>query len=223
MTDLQVLARCPLFTELDDADLAVLAGIAVRRRYEAGSSLFLAGDPPEGLHVVIGGRVRIYTVSPESGRPLILTHEHPNHSVAELPSFDGGAYPANAEADVDTETLLLPQDDFDALLDNHPGLARTLLRTLGRRLRRLVGLIEQLSFQEVVQRLAGHLRDRTAEGLPFRLDTNAEIAATVGTVPELASRNLSRLVQQGLVTLDGRTVVAVDRAGLEALAASARR
>lgn len=223
MTDLQVLARCPLFAELGDGDLEALAGIAVRRRYEAGGTLFMAGDRPEGLHVVVQGRVRIYTVSPESGRPLVLTHEHPHHSVAELPSFDGGAYPAHGEAEVETETLLLPQADFDALLDGRPGLARILLRTLGRRLRRLVGLIEQLSFQEVVQRLAGHLRDRAATGLPYRLGTNAEIAATLGTVPELASRNLSRLAQQGLVTLEGRTVVAVDRAGLEALAASARR
>jgi len=38
-----------------------------------------------------------------------------------------------------------------------PGLARALLHTLGRRLRRLVGLIERLSFREVSQRLAAAL------------------------------------------------------------------
>lgn len=218
-----MLARCPTFAELPDDDLAALAGIGVRRRYPAGSTLFLAGDRPEGLHVLVRGRVRIFTASPESGRPLVLTHEHPHHAVAELPSFDGGPYPAHGEAEEDSETLLLPQEDLDALLDSRPGLSRILLRTLGRRLRRLVGLIERLSFQEVVQRLAGHLRERADAGLPFELGTNAEIAAALGTVPELASRNLSRLAQQGLVTMEGRTILAVDDAGLKALASSARR
>lgn len=223
MTDLQILARCPLFAELAGDDLDALAAIAVRRRWAAGDTLFMAGDRAAGLHVMVHGRVRIFTASPESGRPLVLTHEHPHHAVAELPSFDGGPYPAHGEAEVDSETLMLPQDEFDALLDTRPGLARILLRTLGRRLRRLVGLIERLSFQEVVQRLAGHLRERASAGLPYELGTNAEIAAALGTVPELASRNLSRLAQQGLVTLSGRTVVGIDEAGLEALASSARR
>lgn len=223
MTDLQVLARCPLFAELADDDLEALAEIGVRRTHAAGNTLFFAGDRPEGLHVVVHGRIRIQVASPRTGRPLVLTVEHPYHAVAELPSFDGGSYPAHGEAEEDTETLLLPQDRLDRLLDLRPGLARVLLRTLGRRLRRLVGLIERLSFQEVVQRLAGHLLDRADEGLPFELDTNADIAATLGTVPELASRNLSRLAQQGAITLEARTVVAVDEAVLAELAGRARR
>lgn len=223
MTDAEVLARCPLFAELPEADLDALAAIAERRRHPAGALLFLAGDPPEALHVVVSGRIRIQVASPETGRPLVLTRESPYHAVAELPSFDGGPYPAHAEAEVDSVTLALPQARLDALLDARPGLSRALLRTLGRRLRRLVALIERLSFQEVVQRLAAALLARAERELPFELPTNAELAAELGTVPELASRNLSRLAQQDLVALDGRTVTGVDRDGLRRLASSARR
>lgn len=84
-------------------------------------------------------------------------------------------------------------------------------------------LVEQLSFQEVIQRLARHLLARGAEGLPFELETNGDIAASLGTVPELVSRNLSRLQQQGMVTLERRTVVALDADALRYLAGSARR
>lgn len=223
MNAADVLARCPLFAELPDDDLVALAGIAARRRHAAGSELFMSGDRPEGLHVVTRGRIRIYVLSPESGRALVLTSEHPFHAVAELPTFDGGSYPANGQAEIDSETLLLPQEAFDRLLEQRPTLSRHLLRTLGRRLRRLVGLVEQLSFQEVIQRLAGHLLRRAEAELPFELETNADIAAELGTVPELVSRNLSRLQQQGAVELRRRTVVAVERDVLAELAASARR
>lgn len=223
MTDAEVLARCPLFADLPAGDLSALAAIAERRRYAAGALLFLAGDPPEALHVVVSGRVRIQVASPQSGRPLILTQEPPFHAVAELPSFDGDPYPAHAEAEIDTVTLALPQHRLDALLDARPGLARAMLRTLGRRLRKLVSLIERLSFQEVIQRLAGLLLERAERGVPFDLPSNAELAATLGTVPELASRNLSRLAHQGSIDLDGRTVGRVDAAALRELAATARR
>jgi CRP-like cAMP-binding protein len=97
------------------------------------------------------------------------------------------------------------------------------VRTLGRRLRRLVGLIEQISFQEVIQRLAAYLLEASGAGVPFALDTNATIAARLGTVPELVSRNLSRLRQSGIISLNGRTVLWVDGVALGELARQAGR
>jgi CRP-like cAMP-binding protein len=217
----RALARCPLFAQLDPADLRALAAIAEGRRYAAGQPLFFAGDPPAGLTVVTEGRVKVFVLSPDTGREIILTTEHPFHAVAELPSFDGGSYPANAEAVTDTETLFLERSAFERLLEARPRVALHLLRTLGRRLRRLVGLIEQLSFQEVIGRLAGYLLGRAQTGLPVALETNAAIAAAIGTVPELVSRNLARLHQMGAVVLEQRRIVAVNEALLRELAGQA--
>lgn len=211
---LDVLVRCPPFARADDASLRALAEIAQWRRFEGGAMVFWVDAEPEGLHVVTSGAIKVFVVSPQSGRELILTTEHPFHTVAELPSFDGGPYPANAQALQPTTTLFLEQARFERVLEGHPALTRHLLRTLGTRLRRLVGLVEQLSFQEVVHRLAAYLVERSGGGLPFALETNAVIGARIGTVPELVSRNLSRLLQLGAVTMDGRTVLAVDRDAL---------
>ena len=183
----------------------------------------MAGDPPEGLHVVVSGAVKIFILSPQSGREMILTSEHPYQTVAELPSFDRGVYPANAEAVQETETLFFELDSFETVLKENPQIALHLLRTLGRRLRRLVSLIEQVSFQEVVHRLATYLLTQAGTGAGFELATNAEIAAQLGTVPELVSRNLARLHQSGAVQLEGRRVVRLDRQALEELAESAGR
>jgi CRP/FNR family transcriptional regulator len=209
-----VLVRCPPFAALSDDDVRALAAIARWRRYERGATMFLAGDRPEGLHVMAAGSCRIYVLSPRTGREIDLATEQPYRTVAELPSFDGGPYPAHAQALEDTTTLFLEQAAFDRLLLERPSLAVHLLRTMGARLRRLVGLVERLSFQEVVQRLAAYLLERAARGVPFALEANAAIAAEIGTVPELVSRNLARLHQAGAIVLDGRTVARADLVSL---------
>lgn len=220
-SDAQVLARSPLFAELADTDLHALAAIAVRRHLSAGEALFFAGEESHGLHIVVSGRVKVFVVSPGSGRELILTVDHPFNPVAELVALDGGTYPANAEALEDTELLVLEQVGFQAVLRERPDIALHLMRVLGRRLRRLVNLVEAISFQEVVHRLARYLLEQGA--LPFELDTNAGIAAELGTVPELVSRNLSRLVAGGVLSLNGRVVVELDRTQLQELAGSVGR
>lgn len=221
LTDAQVLARSPLFAELADVDLRALAAVASRRQLTAGEALFFAGDEADGLHIVVSGRMKVFVVSPGSGRELILTVDHPYNPVAELVALDGGTYPANAEALEDTELLVLEQVGFQAVLRERPDVALHLMRVLGRRLRRLVNLVEAISFQEVVHRLSRYLLEQ--DTLPFDLDTNAGIAAELGTVPELVSRNLSRLVAGGALTLQGRTVVELDREQLQGMADSVSR
>ncbi len=223
LTDQQVLARCPLFAELAPADLLALSQVARRRHYLAGEQLFLAGEDAQGVHVLVSGRVKVYVISPGSGREMILTVEHPYNTVAELVALDGGSYPASAEAAEDSEVLVLEQAGFQRVLRERPEVAPHLMRMLGRRLRRLVNLIEAISFQEVIHRLARHLLERSEAGLPFTLATNAEIAAELGTVPELVSRNLSRLAASGLLVMAGRTVTGVEREQLLELAASVGR
>jgi CRP/FNR family transcriptional regulator, dissimilatory nitrate respiration regulator len=223
LSDAEVLARCPLFSGLADEHLQALAAVARRRRLAAGETLFVAGETAKGLGVVVRGRVKVVVLSPASGREVVLTMEHPYAAVAELVALDGGTYPASAEAAEESELLWLEQQGFQQVLRGRPEIALHLMRMLGRRLRRLVGLVEQISFQEVVHRLARYLLETADDGLPFTLETNAAIAAQLGTVPELVSRNLSRMHANAVVSLEGRTVTALDREQLQELAESAGR
>lgn len=223
LSDVQVLARCPLFAELPEADLEALAVVTYRRRLQTGETVFFADEEAQGMHVVVSGRVKIFVVSPASGREVVLSMERPFGTVAELVALDGGTYPASAEAAEPSELLVLDQAGFQRVLHDRPGVALHLMRMLGRRLRRLVGLLEALSFQEVVHRLAAYLLAEAAKGMPFVLATNAEIAAQLGTVPELVSRNLSRLLAGEIISMDGRMVSGIDARQLEEMAQSAGR
>jgi CRP/FNR family transcriptional regulator len=216
------LARVQIFSGLTDSEVAFLAQRAVPRRFSAGDTVFSEGEPCAGLYVVESGHVRIFKSS-ASGREQVLSIEGPGSSVAELPVFDGGNYPASVSA-VDAATLLfVSKQDFQALCLAHPQVALKVLRVVGARLRRLVGIIEELSFTTVRHRLASFLLrlarsegKRTADGVEVTLPiSNQELASQIGTVRELVSRNLSRFQSEGFVTIDGRSVIIHDLKALE--------
>ena len=217
------LARVPIFSGLNESELAFLTQHTVRRHCTAGEIVFTEGEPCSGMYVVEAGQVRIFKTS-ASGREQILSIDGPGSSVAELPVFDGGNYPASVSAVSDATLLFVSKQDFQALCLAHPQVALKVLRVVGARLRRLVGIIEELSFTTVRHRLAALMvrlaqvaTSSTKSGVTITLPaTNQELAAQIGTVRELVSRNLSRLQSQGLIQMSGRTVTIPDLRALEA-------
>ncbi|HLK51179.1 MAG TPA: Crp/Fnr family transcriptional regulator [Bryobacteraceae bacterium] len=219
----RTLAKVAIFSGLTESELSFLAQRAVPRHYAPGEVVFAEGEPCAGLYVVESGHIRIFKTS-ANGREQVLAIDGPGSSVAELPVFDGGAYPASGAA-VDAATFLfVSKQDFHALCLAHPQVALKVLRVVGARLRRLVGIIEELSFTTVRHRLASFLvrlargeGKRTAKGLEITLPaSHQEVAAQIGTVRELVSRNLSRFQAEGLLAIDGRSVIVRDLAALEA-------
>lgn len=216
-----VLRKTPLFASLTDAELQALASRATRKRYGKDEQLFAEGDPCTGLYLVAAGKIRIFKLSP-SGREQVLAVEGPGSSFAELPVFDGGNYPAAASAVEDTEALFISRKDFQGFCREHPDVALKVIAVVGSRLRRLVGIIEELSFTTVRQRLIALILRlaqaegvRSSEGVRIELTkTHQDLAAELGTVRELVSRNLSRLVAEGFLDVEGRKIVVKDIGGL---------
>jgi CRP/FNR family transcriptional regulator, cyclic AMP receptor protein len=219
----QTLANVPIFSGLAEDELAFLTQRMVPRHHAAGEIVFSEGEPCVGLYVVESGHIRIFKSS-SGGREHVLSVDGPGSSVAELPVFDGGNYPASVAAIDDATLLFISKQDFQALCLTHPQVALKVLRVVGARLRRLVGIIEELSFTTVQHRLASFLLRQSRKegrrkngGIEFTLPaSNQELAAQIGTVRELVSRNLSRLQAEGVIEVDGRTVLIRDLKALEA-------
>ena len=219
----RTLAKVTIFSGLTDSELSFLVQRAVARQCSPGETVFTEGEPCSGLYVVEKGHIRVFKSS-ASGREQVLSIDGPGSSVAEVPVFDGGNYPASGAA-VDNATLLfVRKQDFHALCLAHPEVALKVLRVVGARLRRLVGIIEELSFTTVRHRLASFLirlaqgeGKRTADGVEIMLPaSHQELASQIGTVRELVSRNLSRLQAEGLLKVEGRNVIVRDLKALEA-------
>jgi len=218
----QILAKVPIFSGLTASELSFLTQRTVPRHYSAGEMVFGEGEPCSGLYVVESGNVRIFKSS-TSGREQVLSIDGPGGSIAELPVFDGGNYPASATAIDDVTLLFVSKQDFQALCFAHPQVPLKVLKVVGARLRRLVGIIEELSFTTVRHRLASYLlrlaqasSKRSSEGVEITLlISNQELAAQIGTVRELVSRNLSRLQAEGTLKIDGRNILIRNLKALE--------
>lgn len=219
---MDVLRRVQIFSGLSETELEFLSQRAVPRTYTKGEIVFTEGDPCAGLFVIESGEVRIFKSSP-GGREQILAVEGPGSSVAELPLFDGGNYPASTAAVKDARIYFISKQDFHSLCLVHPQVPLKVLKVVGGRLRRLVGIIEELSFTTVRSRLISVLVRRakagkkTREGIEIELPaSNQELASEIGTVRELVSRNLSRLQAEELIRMEGKTVTIPDLKRLQA-------
>jgi len=218
-----MLGKTALFSGFSESELAFLLDRISARKFSPGQLVFSEADPCAGLYVVESGSIRIFKSS-VGGREQVLSIEGPGGSVAELPVFDGGNYPASAIAIEDTVLLFVSKQDFHALCIAHPEVALKVLRVVGARLRKLVGIIEELSFTTVRHRLSAYLLrlaqkegKTVAQGVEVTLPSNnQELAAQIGTVRELVSRNLSRLQAERVLKIDGRSLVIRDRKALEA-------
>jgi len=199
-----------------------LAARSLRRRYAAGEVIYLAGDRPAGLLVVLEGRVRV--VRGRGDRQHLVHEEGPGGALGEVPLFAGGAYPATAIAAAPTVCLLVSADALRAAVRSDPEIAFRFLARLADRVRHLVDRLDRLAAQDVRGRLAALLlaRERaTGAGAPFTLGgTQAQVAEDLGTVREVVVRALRGLCAAGVIgRAGGGRYRVLDAPALERLAA----
>jgi CRP/FNR family transcriptional regulator, cyclic AMP receptor protein len=216
------LRRVPLFAEMSDSELSVIADRITRREYDPGAIVFTEGECCRELLIVETGAVRLMKTA-ASGREQLISIERMGGTLAEVPAFDEGRHSLTASAIERTALLRLPAEDFRAICLEHPDVAMKVIKVLGHRLRHLDGLVEELSFSTVRGRLIAHLLRLAGEGgrrtgreVEFELgENNEELAARLGTVRELISRNLGRLHGDGLIEMRRRVVRIPDVGRLE--------
>ncbi len=209
----QALRKTPLFANLSPGDLDRIGRIVSLRRVAKREAVFRDGDTAEGFFVVASGSVKVFKLS-EDGKEQVLHILEAGHSFAEATLFEGGAYPASAEALADSELLFLPKKAFVELLENNPKMALRMLGSLAKWLRRMTDLVENLALRDVEARLVLYLAEGMrqrgivlADGAEFDLPVGKNVLASrLGTVPETFSRTLKKLQEQGIIQVQGKRI-----------------
>lgn len=228
MSDTTEIARelrgVAFFSKLGEAPLKEIAGTAREKTFARGEMVFFENDRCDGFYFVRDGSVKIYKMS-QDGREHILHTFKKGETFAEVPTFDNGLCPANAQVVEDCSLLLITKSDFEKVTRAYPEVAFGLLHHFARWLRRFTVQLEELSLKGVGSRLAGYLLKladengkQTPEGIVVHLRENQqEIASHIGTVREIVSRNLHKFQDMDLIRFKGRRVVVLDREGLKRL------
>ena len=209
---MHALHNCPYFTGLGDGILGELAGGLRLIHYERGEVIFWQDEPCPGLQIIERGMVKLFKLSPQ-GRELIVNIFKEGATFAEVPVFDGGANPVNSAALEESDIWQLDTTVIRSLMGNHPEMCKQVMLNLARNLRMMVGIIEEVSFYQVTQRLARLLSQMSADELTgsdsTRL-TQDQLAARLGTVREVLARALRALERSGAIRVDRRQIHILD-------------
>jgi uncharacterized membrane protein len=191
-TDL--LAGIPLFSLLDEHELAALAERLDEVREPEGTVLFHAGDPGEALYVVIEGEVEIFFKN-ATGERIVLEHAGPRDFFGEISLIDLGPRLASALVKKPLHALVIDHGDLEQFLAACPSAAMDLMAAMGRRLRETTRLLRSSASRNInletedkrtaVQKAADWISDFSGS-LPFLFIHVAVFAVWIGlNVPPL--------------------------------------
>ena len=209
------LQRVPYFAGLDAAALRELAGLATWQEYAPGAVIFLEGDVNTGLYSVHSGWIKVVKFSLD-GREQVLRYFGPGEIFSEIGIFLARPNPATAIALERTALWRLHRSTLQPLFAAHPDLLLHVMANMADRIAYLAEMVADLSLHTVEVRLARLLLEAAADGTLVRQSwlTQAELAARLGTVPDVLSRALRTLADAGLIRFDRRQITILDRPSL---------
>lgn len=204
---IHALAALDALAGLDASALAAVARVAVRHTYEPRQVVLMAGQPGAGLYLVEEGWLRAAKVS-AAGREQVVRFVGPGEAANEIGLFVAAESPVTITALEPTVLWLIPRQAMLQLLDEHRGLAQAVTQNLARRVLHLSGLVEDLSLHPVEARVARFLISESVDGVlqRRRWATQPELAARLGTVPDVLNRALRTLTNEGLIAVDRQRI-----------------
>jgi CRP-like cAMP-binding protein len=201
-----------MFSELTAESLETLGEMVELRRYPKGAFIVGQNEVGTSMYLLVSGRVKISLANPE-GKELVLNYiEAPGH-FGEMSLVDGQPRSSDAIAVTEVELFSLDGKDLSAAIQVQPKLALSLIATLSRRLRQTITRLEDMAFHDATHRVMRVVLNIATAGFETRGVpviqgmTHYDIATLAGTSRETASRVVSQLAREGIVTTKGRRIM----------------
>jgi len=215
----QLLKAVSYFSSMDTAALRLVARSAIRRVYDAGQVILLEGEPCSGLYIVEGGWLKVIKIGMD-GREQVLQTLGTGDAFNAISVFTDVPNQATVTALENSQVWIVRREVLLSMMDEHPALARQVVKDLAGRVMYLVRMVEDLSLRSVEARLARLILEQ-AEGEAVqrqRWATQAEMAARLGTVPDVVNRALRKLAAAGLIHVERQQIRILDGEGLRVVA-----
>jgi CRP/FNR family transcriptional regulator len=187
-----MIEQARFFEGISRASKEVLASLCVPWERRKKSVLFHEGDPGEAIFLLARGRIGLHKVTPD-GHEVVIKVIKPGEVFAEVILFEEKSYPVTAVALTDVLVFKLSRRDLLGLL-RQEDFRNDFIAMLLRKQRYLANKIQQLTSQDVEERLRAFLREQYGEREQILTEINKkQLAAAIGATPETLSRLLQRL------------------------------
>ncbi len=143
-------------SSLPEPILEKLASSCHVKSLNQGQLLFAKGDEPRGLYRVLKGKMRVSSFTTD-GKEALLTWLEPGQWFGEISLFDGLPRTHDSHAQIDSQLLVLPSNDFTQLLSKHPELYKHVVILLCQKLRQSFTLLEDTASLSTKGQLARRL------------------------------------------------------------------
>ncbi|MFT3894212.1 MAG: Crp/Fnr family transcriptional regulator [Anaerolineales bacterium] len=200
---------------LDNSTLTALAESATWKVFTPNTVVFWEGDVESYLFFLQYGSLKVLKTSPD-GREQVLRFIQAGEIFNEIGVLAKKPNPATALALEESGIWLIPRHALEELVLAHPHVAMQIIENMADKVINLVALAADLSLKTVEGRFAKLLLEQ-AEGdvIERRRWTNqTELAARLGTVPDVLSRVIRDLTKAGLIEMDRQHIRILDRAAL---------
>lgn len=189
-----------------------------RKHVPAKSTIIRQGDPSRDLYYVVSGAVTV-RIEDEQGNELVLAYLNAGEFFGEIGLFGENAQrSAVVRAKVASDIAQISYERLKATPTLFPDLLMIIAGQLAHRLRRMDQKIGDLAFLDVAGRVARTLTWLSKEpsamthpdGMLVRV-TRLELGDIVGASREMVGRVLVVLEEQGLISVDGKSVVVLGK------------
>jgi CRP/FNR family cyclic AMP-dependent transcriptional regulator len=218
------LREVPLFSDLLEADLAILVNDFRLREYHRDEIIFHQGDHGSDLYVVMQGKVRIFKTSP-SGSETSINIFCVGDILGEFAVIDDQPRSATAKAIEPCTMLEMTQARFLQRMREMPDLALGLARLLAGKLRWTAAYAETIAQYDAAGRLLhilllynGQFGQEMKAGKRYELDlrlNQSDLASLVGARREWVNRLLGEWRKRGLIEYEAGKITILDLPAVE--------
>ncbi len=203
----------PLFADLSDSALTMIARVSHLKQLPKDQILFCQDDSADAAYIVRSGTIAI-VLNTADGRQLVVNEIHPGDCFGELALLISAPRTASAIAIEPCELIVLPREPFLAEIMAEPSLMRHLIETLARRLRSSTEREGALAFLDAPVRLARILLQLDCASGSVAT-SQEELAQHIGITRQTAAKILGEWRRKGWIVTKRSKIVILDRVALK--------
>ena len=215
--DRSLVAGLPQFDGLSAADLDDILQDARSSRIAKDQAVFSQDEEAHSFFLLLDGHIRVVRTTPD-GNQVIVRYISAGELIGIAAAIGRKTYPATAIAAVDCVILTWPTALWPVLSSRFPAFGANTYKTVGSRLEEAHTRVEEISTEQVEQRVAGAVLRlakqagrKTEEGILIDLPiSRQDIAEMTGTTLHTVSRLLSAWEDRGLIKSGRQKVTVVE-------------